>query len=580
MTKILKKLSKKELFLIFVAFLLIVFQVFLDLKVPEIMAEITALIQTKESLIKDILSLGFSMLLCALGSLISAIIVGYLSAFISSSFTFQLREKLYDKVLSFNMEDIKMFLTNSLITRTTNDTNQIQIFIAVGMQMIIKSPILAIWAILKISTKSVEWTALTAGATFIILIYIIFLIISVIPKFKKIQKEIDNLNAVSRDNLTGIRVIRAFNAEKYQKDKFNKVNKNLTETQTYTQKMMSTLWPTMNFIMYTLTISIYFTGSYLINNADILNKINLFSDMIVFSTYAMMILMSFVSLAFIFVLYPRANVSARRINEVLEETLKIKDGYKTKKEINKLTFKNVCFKYPDADECMLENISFELNKGETLGIIGSTGSGKSTLINLLVRFYDVTEGKILLDEINIKDFKLEYLYEKIGYVPQKAGMFSGSIKDNLTFGNKDKKEIKELKKVTKIAQAEEFINSLEKRFDHHVARSGTNISGGQKQRLSISRVILRNPDIYIFDDTFSALDYNTDYNLRKELNKYTKNKINIIVSQRIGSIMHSDKIMVLSNGKINGFDTHDNLIKNNKIYREIATSQLSEEEIK
>ncbi len=580
MTKILKKLSKKELFLIFVAFLLIVFQVFLDLKVPEIMAEITALIQTKESLIKDILSLGFSMLLCALGSLISAIIVGYLSAFISSSFTFQLREKLYDKVLSFNMEDIKMFLTNSLITRTTNDTNQIQIFIAVGMQMIIKSPILAIWAILKISTKSVEWTALTAGATFIILIYIIFLIISVIPKFKKIQKEIDNLNAVSRDNLTGIRVIRAFNAEKYQKDKFNKVNKNLTETQTYTQKMMSTLWPTMNFIMYTLTISIYFTGSYLINNADILNKINLFSDMIVFSTYAMMILMSFVSLAFIFVLYPRANVSARRINEVLEETLKIKDGYKTKKEINKLTFKNVCFKYPDADECMLENISFELNKGETLGIIGSTGSGKSTLINLLVRFYDVTEGKILLDEINIKDFKLEYLYEKIGYVPQKAGMFSGSIKDNLTFGNKDKKDIKELKKVTKIAQAEEFINSLEKRFDHHVARSGTNISGGQKQRLSISRVILRNPDIYIFDDTFSALDYNTDYNLRKELNKYTKNKINIIVSQRIGSIMHSDKIMVLSNGKINGFDTHDNLIKNNKIYREIATSQLSEEEIK
>ena len=577
MFKILKKLNKKELLLIFIAFLLILFQVFLDLKVPEIMAEITALVRTEGTLINDILRLGFYMFICALGSLFSAIIVGYLSAYVSSSFSFRIREKLFNKVLSFSMEDIKMFLSSSLITRTTNDTTQIQVFISTGMQMLIKSPILAIWAILKISNKSLQWTLITAGATFIIVVYIIILITFVLPKFKKIQTEIDNLNRASRDNLTGIRVIRAFNAEEYQTKRFDEVNESLTKTQTFTQKMMSSLWPVMNFVMYTLTILIYLVGAYLIDGSDL--KLELFSDMIVFSTYAMMILMSFVTLAFIFVLYPRANVSAKRINEVLDEDLKILSGSIIPSKIEKLEFKKVSFKYPDADDYLLKDISFVINKGETLGIIGSTGSGKSTLINLLVRFYDVTSGEILIDDINIKEYKLDELYEKIGYVPQKAGMFSGSIKENLNYGRNKKVSKKELDQATNIAQASQFINKLDDKYNYHVGRSGTNISGGEKQRLSIARVILRKPEIYIFDDTFSALDYNTDYRLRKELNKYTKDKINIIVSQRIGSIMHSNKIMVLSDGKMINFDNHENLLKKSKIYKEIAKSQLSEEDL-
>ena len=481
------------------------------------------------------------------------------------------------------MEEIKTFSTNSLITRTTNDISQIQMFMSIGMQMLIKSPILAVWAIFKILDKSWEWTALTAGAVGFLIIYIIIMVIFVLPKFKKVQQEIDNINGVTRENLTGIRVIRAFNAENYQEDKFNTTNNNLTKIQTFTQKMMSSIGPVMNLVMYTLTLGIYFIGAYLINEASMMDKLNVFSDMVVFSTYAMMILMSFVMLAMIFILYPRASVSAKRVSEILSTNTKIIDGDIDRNLNNikgKVKFENVSFKYPDAEENMLEDLSFEINQGETFAVIGSTGSGKSTLINLLPRFYDATKGNILINDIDIKNYKQEFLHGKIGYVPQKAGMFSGTIKENVAYGNSNSKESdKDIEEAIKVAQAKDFVEKLKDKYESHIARGGTNVSGGQKQRLSIARAIVRKPEIYIFDDTFSALDYKTDYKLRKDLKKYTNDATCIIVSQRIGTIIHADQILVLENGKCAGLGTHKELLKKCKVYKEIALSQLSKEEL-
>lgn len=583
MIKLLKNLNKKELIVMLVILLLIVFQVWLDLKAPEFMSKITILVQTKGNKITDILVNGSYMLLCALGSLLLAVVVGYLSAFVSSVFSFRLRKNLFTKVGDFSMEEIKSFSTNSLITRTTNDIMQVQIFISIGMQILIKSPILATWAILKILDKSWKWTALTAGSVVFLIIYIIVMIIFVLPKFKKVQEAIDNLNGIARENLVGVRVVKAFNAEKYQENKFDRVNNNLTKIQTFIQKMMSTLYPMMNTVMYILTLGIYFIGAYLIDSANMYDKLGVFSDMVVFSTYAMMILMSFVTLAVIFVMYPRSSVSAKRINEVLNTNSKIIDG-NIDRDLNgvkgKIEFQNVSFKYPDADEYMLRNISLKINQGETFAIIGSTGSGKSTLINLLPRFYDATEGKVLVNDIDVKNYKQEYLNEKIGYVPQKVGIFSGTVKDNVTYGDNGKEETNDkFKKAIEIAQAKDFVEKLEDKYDTHIARGGTNLSGGQKQRLSIARAIMRKPEIYIFDDTFSALDYQTDFKLRQELKKYTKNSTCIIVSQRIGTILYADQILVIDKGKCVGLGTHQELLEKCNVYKEIALSQLNEKEL-
>ncbi|MDD2207824.1 MAG: ABC transporter ATP-binding protein [Bacilli bacterium] len=584
MFKILKKINKKEIILILMVIVLVVFQVWLDLKSPEYMAEITRLVQTPDSKIINILINGGLMILCALGSLLGAVLVGYLVSYVSSSFSFRLRKMLFSKVGDFNMEEIKSFSTNSLITRTTNDITQVQMFLAMGIQILIKSPLLAIWAIFKVLNKSWEWTLLTASSVLIILIYIIILVIFVIPKFKKVQEAIDDINGIARENLLGIRVVRAFNAEDYQKNKFTDVNNNLTSIQTFIQKMMSTMHPVMHLVMQMLTVGIYLIGAYLINAAGITDKLTIFSNMVVFSTYAMMILISFVSLASVFIFYPRASVSALRINEVIETESKIKDGYinrDTSDIKGTIEFKDVSFKYPDAGEYMLQNISFKVGSGETFAIIGSTGSGKSTLINLLPRLYDATDGEVLVNDINVKKYKQSFLNNKISYVPQKAGMFSGTVKENVGYGISNVKITQDrLKKAIEIAQAKEFVEKLDGKYDSHIARGGTNVSGGQKQRLSIARAIFRKPEIYIFDDTFSALDYKTDLKLREELKRHTKDASCIIVSQRIGTILSADQILVLDKGKSVGLGTHEELLKTCKVYKEIALTQLSEKELK
>ena len=481
------------------------------------------------------------------------------------------------------MEEIKRFSTSSLITRTTNDITNVQMFISMGLQMLIKAPITAAWAIFKILNKSWQWSAVTGGAVIILIITVVILMITVLPKFKIVQKLIDNINSLTRENLTGIRVVRAFNAEKYQENKFELGNDKLTKTQLFNQRTMSIMAPIMYMVMNVLTLSIYMIGAVLINNASMVNKIGLFSDMVVFSSYAMQVIMAFLMLAMIFIMYPRAAVSAERINEVIETESNIKDGniVKENKTKGEVEFKNVSFKYPDSEEYMIKNISFKANKGETVAFIGSTGSGKSTLINLIPRFYDVTDGEILVDGINVKDYSLELLHSKIGYVPQKAVMFNGTINYNVSYGKGKNKKIDEnkIKEAIEIAQGKEFVERMPDKYESNISQGGTNISGGQKQRLAIARAIARDPEIYIFDDSFSALDYKTDYLLRKELKEYTKDATNLIVAQRIGTIMNADKIIVLENGKCVGMGTHKELLKDNDVYREIAYSQLSKEEL-
>lgn len=583
MLKIFKNFKKKDYGIIVAIFFLIIIQVWLDLKLPDYMSEITVLVQSEGSKMSEILKQGSFMLICAFGSLLSSVIVGYLSSLISATLSKNLRKRIFEKIQSFSMEEIKKFSTSSLITRTTNDITNIQMFISMGMQMLIKAPITAAWAVLKILNKSWQWSAITGAAVVVLLVMVLFLMLTVLPKFKLVQKLIDNINSLTREHLTGIRVVRAFNAEKYQEEKFEDGNKNLTKTQLFNQKVMSILSPVMYLVMNLLTLGIYFIGATLISKSALVLKIGLFSDMVVFSSYAMQVIMSFLMLAMIFIMYPRAAVSADRINEVLNTEIKIKDGNKKNKTKEKgiVEFKNVSFKYPDSDEYLLKNISFKANPGETVAFIGSTGSGKSTLINLIPRFYDVTDGEVLIDNMNVKEYSLEELHNKIGYVPQKAIMFNGSVNYNVSYGENGKEKITEekIKEAIKIAQGTDFVEKMQDKYESLIAFGGTNISGGQKQRLAIARAIAREPEIYIFDDSFSALDYKTDYMLRKELKKYTKEATHLIVAQRIGTIMNADKILVLNEGECVGMGTHKELLKNCAIYKEIAYSQLSKEEL-
>lgn len=583
MFKLFKNLTKKDVITILISVVLIVFQVWLDLKLPDYMSEITRLVQTEGSTINDILVQGGYMLACAGGSLIAMIIVGYLTSSVSANFSRTLGKKVFEKVQGFSMEEIKLFSTSSLITRTTNDITNVQMLISMGTQLIIKAPITAVWAVFKILNKSWTWSMLTGFAVLILLVTIAVLVLTVLPKFKIVQKLIDNINALTRENLTGIRVVRAFNAEKYQEDKFEVGNHKLTSTQLFNQRMMSIMSPIMYLIMNLLTLGIYFLGASLISDAGMASKLTLFSDMVVFSSYAMQVIMSFLMLAMIFIMYPRASVSADRINEVLETETKIKDGKfsgKTKKE-GEVEFKNVSFMYPDSQEYVLKDISFTAKKGEVVAFIGSTGSGKSTLINLVPRFYDATRGEVLVDGVNVKDYKLETLHNKLGYVPQRAVMFGGSVNYNVAYGEngKGKKSEKKIQEAVHVAQAEDFVLKMPETYDSYIASGGTNVSGGQKQRLAIARAIARDPEIYIFDDSFSALDYKTDFVLRSELKKYTKNATSLIVAQRIGTIINADKIIVLDKGECVGMGTHQELMKTCKVYQEIAYSQLSKEEL-
>lgn len=582
MGKLFKKFSKKQLCLVLISFCLIVFQVWIELKMPDYMSAITVLVQTENSSMKDILNEGFHMLLCAGGSLVSMVIVGYLAANLSASFSRKLRNEIFEKVEKFSTAEIKKFSTSSLITRTTNDVTQLEFIISMGLQMMIKAPVMATWAIYKILGKSIEWSMLTAGCVVILLATVISLFIVVLPRFEKVQKLIDKVNGVTRENLTGIRVIKAFNAEKFQERRFNTANSDLTSMQLFNQRCFAILNPVMNLVMHGLTLGIYLIGANLIENAGMLDKITLFSNMVVFSSYGMQVIMSFLMLAMIFMMWPRAQVSAKRINEVLDEPISIESGTFDKKTniSGKVEFKNVSFKYPDADEYLLKDISFEVNSGETIAFIGSTGSGKSSLINLVPRFYDATDGEILIDDVNIKDYTLEALHSKIGYVPQKAVMFTGTVSSNVGFGKGTKPVTdSKIREAIEVAQAKEFVEKMDQTYEAHIARGGTNVSGGQKQRLSIARAIAFAPEIYIFDDSFSALDFKTDSVLRKELKKYTKDATCMIVAQRIGTIMNADKIMVLDEGKCVGFGTHKELLKNCKVYKEIAYSQLSKEEL-
>ncbi len=583
MFKLFKNFTKKDYLLIFISLIFILVQVWLDLKLPDYMSEITKLVQTEGSKMSAILQNGGYMLLCAFGSLLSAILVGYISSNVSASFSKTIRKKLFDKVENLGIAEVKNFSTSSLITRTTNDITQIQMFISMGLQLLIKAPVTAIWAVTKILNKNITWSAVTAVAVIILLVTILTLMLIVMPRFKKVQKLTDKLNGVTRENLTGIRVVRAFNAEKYQEDKFAQVNDELTNTQLFNQKAFSVMQPIMYLVMYFLTLSIYFIGADLINKSLMADKLGLFSDMVVFSSYSMQVIMSFLMLAMIFMMLPRASVSAKRINEVLDTELSIKDGNFTgvTKETGTVEFKNVSFKYPDAEEYLLENISFKANKGETVAFIGSTGSGKSSLINLIPRFYDATDGEVLVDGVNVKEYKQESLRNKLSYVPQKAILFHGTVSSNVSFGDNGREEItaKKIEEAIKVAQAEEFVTKMDKTYNADIAQGGTNVSGGQKQRLSIARAVARDPEIYIFDDSFSALDYKTDYVLRKELKNYTKDATSLIVAQRIGTIMNADKILVLDNGHCVGMGTHKELLKNCEVYKQIALSQLSKEEL-
>ena len=583
MFKLFKNLSTKDKIYVVICIVLIVFQVWLELRMPDYMSAITRLVQTEGSKMSDILEQGAYMLACAGGSLISAIIVGYFASLVASSFSATLRLKIFKKIQDFGIQEIKKFQTSSLITRTTNDVMQVEMLIGMGLQMMAKAPIMAVWAIMKILNKGLEWSILTAICVAILLATVATLMIIVMPRFQIVQKLIDKINGVTGENLSGIRVIRAFNAEKFQSDRFEKVNDKLTKTQMFNQRCFAVMMPIMNLVMHGLTLGIYIIGAILINKAGMLDKITLFSNMVVFSSYGMQVIMSFLMLALIFMMWPRAEISAKRINEVLDEKIAIKNGTFTgdTKEKGTVEFKNVSFKYPDADEYLLKDISFTAKKGETVAFIGSTGSGKSTLINLIPRFYDVTDGEVLVDGVDVKEYDEAHLHNKIGYISQKAIMFTGTVSENVSYGDngREKPTEEQIKKAIEVAQGTDFVEKMDKKYDAHIARGGTNVSGGQKQRLSIARAIARDPEIYIFDDSFSALDYKTDATLRKELKKYTKDATSMIVAQRIGTIINADKIIVLDKGRCVGQGTHKELLKKCEVYKEIALSQLSEEEL-
>lgn len=584
MFKLFKKLRAQDYFYLLICAGLIVLQVFLDLKLPEYMREITKIVSGYGETVEmsKVWLIGGKMLGCAVGSLLAAAVTSVLAAKVSSSFGKNLRQSVYDKVESFSLSEMKKFSISSLITRTTNDVQQVQQVTVMGIQMLIKAPVMAIWTIAKVSSKAWQWSVSTAVAVGLIAIMLCAIIFVAVPRFKKMQKLTDNLNAATRENLDGVRVIRAYNAEEYQENKFEKANKELAHNNVVVDKTMAIMGPGMTFVSNGLQLAIYWIGAFLIGGALGVEKLNLFSDMSVYITYAMQIVSAFMMLMFIFMLLPRAIVSAKRINEILDEKLVLQDGDAAEESSSDpvVEFKNVSFKYPDAKENVIENVSFVAKKGETVAFIGSTGSGKSTLINLIPRFYDATSGEILIDGINVKDYKQKDLHNKIGYVPQKAVLFAGNIEFNLNFGE-GKQEITQQKIDTaiEVAQAKSFIEQKEEKLNSAVAQNGTNFSGGQKQRLAIARAIARDPEIYIFDDSFSALDYKTDKVLRKELKKYTDNAITFIVAQRVGTIIEADKILVFDEGKVVGIGTHDELLKNCDVYREIAYSQLDQKEL-
>lgn len=584
MVKLLKKLTWKDFILAAVAFVFIIVQVWLSLTMPDYMSEITKLVQTKGSKMNDILIAGGKMLACALGSLLAAVCTSICASKISSNFSANLRGQVFHKVQSFSMEEIGNFSTASLITRSTNDITQVQMLIVMGLEVLLKAPIMAVWALCKISTKNWQWTASTGVAVVVLLSFVGVCVAVALPKFKKLQSLTDNLNRVTRENLTGLNVVRAYNAEGYQQKKFNDANDELTKTQLFANRTMGTMMPGIQMVMNGLMLAIYWLGAYLISNAQMFDKLTIFSDMIVFTQYAMQVVMSFMMLVMIFVLLPRASVSAKRINEVLDMPLSIKDGIKENGIDGKkgeVEFRNVSFCYPDAEKDVIEDISFTAHKGETIAFIGSTGCGKSTVINMIPRFYDATKGEVLVDGVNVKEYTQKALRNKIGYVSQKAVLFTGSIKSNVAYGDNGTKGFTDddVKHAIETAQAKEFVDKTEGGIDAFVAQGGSNFSGGQKQRLSIARAICRHPEILIFDDSFSALDYKTDRVLRDTLRKTCADATRFIVAQRIGTIRDADKIIVLDDGKIAGMGKHNELMETCEVYRQIAYSQLSKEEL-
>lgn len=584
MIKLFKNLRKQEWGLIVLALVFVVAQVWLDLTIPDYMADITRLVQTDGSTMNEILTAGGKMLLCALGSLVSAVLTAICAARIATSFAATIRGKLFSKVQSFSMEEIGHFSTASLITRSTNDVTQIQMLIAMGLQMLVKAPIMAVWAIMKISDKKWQWTFSTAVAVVVLLLIVGVCLMFVTPKFKKIQSLTDDLNRVTRENLTGLSVVRAYNAEKYQEDKFENANEALTGTNLFAQRTLAFMMPGIQIVMSGLTLAIYWIGAVLINDAGMVDKVQIFSDMMVFSQYAIQVVMSFMMLVMIFMILPRASVAANRIQEVLDTKLTIEDGSGVHGDPDKtgeIVFDKVSFRYPDAEEDVLKDISFTAGKGETVALIGATGCGKSTVINLIPRFYDATEGTVSVDGVNVKDYSQKELRNKIGYVSQKATLFTGTIESNVAYGDNGQKNASEtdIKKALDIAQASEFVDSLEDGSKAYVAQGGSNFSGGQRQRMSIARAIARKPEILIFDDSFSALDYKTDRVLREALAKSCKDSTRIVVAQRIGTIRDADRIIVLEDGKIAGMGRHEELMRDCEVYRQIALSQLSKEEL-
>lgn len=584
MIKLLKKMGKREVLMAVLCTILVLGQVYFDLTLPDYMTDLTMMLNTAGSETSDILNVGLKMLGCTLASVALAIGCGYLSAKTASGFSYTVREKLFNHVMDMGSEEMQDFSIPSLITRTTNDITQIQMIISMGLQMIIKSPIMAVWAVIKILGKSWELSAVTAAFVVVICVFVLAVMATCIPRFRIVQKLTDKINRVARENLTGINVVHAFNAEKYQNDKFDVPSKDMMNTQLKNQRMFALMMPVMNIGMNGLTLAIYWLGAVLIQQialTAVQDRITFFSNVVVFSTYATYVVMSFMMLVMIFMMLPAAQVSAERINEVLERDVNIKEGSVGEgREQGTVEFKNVSFRYPHASEDELSNISFKIEKGQTLAIIGATGSGKTTLISLIPRFYDATEGEVLVDGVNVKNYKFDTLYDKLGYVTQKAVLFAGSIRENVFFGESAAPETdEELKNAIELSQAEEFVNKLPDGTEHMISQMGRNVSGGQKQRLSIARALSRKPEILVFDDSFSALDYKTDAKLREGLNEKLKDTTKIIVAQRISTIRHADKIIVLDRGEAVGMGTHDELMKNCDVYKEIALSQLSAAEL-
>lgn len=584
MIKLLKKMGKREVLMAVLCTILVLGQVYFDLTLPDYMTDLTMMLNTAGSETSDILNVGLKMLGCTLASAALAIGCGYLSAKTASGFSYTIREKLFNHVMDMGSEEMQDFSIPSLITRTTNDITQIQMIVSMGLQMIIKSPIMAVWAVIKILGKSWELSAVTAAFVVVICVFVLAVMATCIPRFRIVQKLTDKINRVARENLTGINVVHAFNAEKYQNDKFDVPSKDMMNTQLKNQRMFALMMPVMNIGMNGLTLAIYWLGAVLIQQialTAVQDRITLFSNVVVFSTYATYVVMSFMMLVMIFMMLPAAQVSAERINEVLERDVNIKEGSVSEgREQGTVEFKNVSFRYPHASEDELSNISFKINKGQTLAIIGATGSGKTTLISLIPRFYDATEGEVLVDGVNVKNYKFDTLYDKLGYVTQKAVLFAGSVRENVFFGESATPETdEELKNAIELSQAEEFVDKLPDGTEHMISQMGRNVSGGQKQRLSIARALSRKPEILVFDDSFSALDYKTDAKLREGLNEKLKETTKIIVAQRISTIRHADKIIVLDRGEAVGMGTHEELMKNCDVYKEIALSQLSAAEL-